>query len=63
MIDAALGNAGDARGMVECERPQFVARRPLGEIRIARSDEVFLLNLSEPPAGIGILKRTIARLT
>lgn len=62
-MDEALGNAGDARSMVECERPQFVVHGPPGEIRIARSDEIFLLNLSEPPAGIGMLRRAIARLT
>ncbi len=54
VIDDALRIAGGAGGVVERDRAAFVGRRRPGEVRIARRDEVLVLDLAEPLARPGV---------
>ena len=53
VIDDALGIAGRARGVVERDRVPFVARHAPGEVRLAGSDELLVVDRAQPLAGAG----------
>jgi hypothetical protein len=53
VIDHALGVAGRARGVIERDRVPFVVRHRPRKARIARRDEVLVLDRAQPLAGAG----------
>ena len=53
VIDHALGIAGGAGGVVERDRVPFVGRAFSRRSRVARGDELLILDLAEPLARTG----------